>query len=115
MNDDNQEEKKQNSLPKRLSPIIPDKQDFLNEFNKFPKGEPSVAFELVKFAIFSNKTFEGHPVTWDLIKNKWNEYLDANKVEKTPDKFMVGLKTFIEKKKYNENFSPTIKSWIKNL
>jgi hypothetical protein len=115
MNNDSKNEEEKNSLPKRSPPIIPDKQEFINEFNKFPKGEPSATFELVKYAIFSNKTFTGQPITWELIKKKWNEYLDANRIEKTPDKFIVSMKTFIEKKKYNENFNPVIKSWIKNL
>jgi len=110
----------ENNLPpvkegKPSPPYIPSQQEFLGEFNKFPRGEPSVSYEMVRYAILSYKTFSGDPVSWQLIKDKWNEYLNVCKAEKTPERFMVGMKSFIEKRKFNENFVPAVKSWMKNL
>ncbi len=94
---------------------FPSKTEFLDLFDKFPKGNPEDAFREMKYAILTGKTFTGMAVTWDLIKNSFTDYVNKRRNEETQDKFIKGLQSFIQKGDYNIDFSKEPSQQKKNL
>lgn len=93
---------------------IPTKEEFINEFNRFNKGNPNETYSLIRFSIMSYKTFMGDPVTWDLIKIKWNQYLQKCKEEETNVKYVKSMSSFLKSKDWDIDFAPKGKFDKKN-
>jgi len=83
---------------------FPTKQEFLDVFNLFPKGNPETVYTEVKYTIMSRKTFAGDPVTWDLIKDRFTQYITKRKKEEVQDKFIKSLDSFLKAGDYNIDF-----------
>jgi hypothetical protein len=83
-----------------------DRSRFLELFNLFPKGNPESAFTVYKYAISSYKTFDGNPVTHDLIKQKWLEYINFCQNDNRNSKYIKSIEKFMLDKDYNTNFNP---------
>ncbi len=94
---------------------FPSKTEFLNLFNKFPKGNPEDAFREMKYAMLTGKTFTDTAVTWELIKDSFTAYINKRKSEETQDKFIKGLQSFVKNGDYNIDFSREPSQQKKNL
>jgi len=86
-------------------PKFPSREEFLEVFNLFPKGNPEDAFREVRYAILTKTTFVGTQVTWDIIKDKYQAYVLKRKEEATQEKFIKGLQSFVKNGDYNIDFS----------
>jgi hypothetical protein len=84
--------------------IFPTKEEFLNVFNIFPRGNPESIFLEVKYTITSAKTFSGQPVTWALIEKSYTDYINKRRSEDVQDKFIKSLDNFLKAKDYNIDF-----------
>lgn len=83
------------------------KQRFLEKFNIFPKGNPESTFTVFQYALSTYKTFDGMPVTEDLIFDKWAQYIGKCQSENRDQKWMKSMEKFISDKDFNINFSPS--------
>jgi hypothetical protein len=83
---------------------FPDKQEFIDVFNLFPKGNPEQIYLEVKYSIMSRKTFSGDPLTWDLIKESYTKYIEKRRKEQVQDKFIKSLDSFLKNGDFNINF-----------
>jgi hypothetical protein len=84
---------------------FPDKQEFLDLFNIFPKGNPETILLEVNYAITSYKTFSGDPVTWDLIKKSYKSYVEKRESDGVDAQFIKSLDSFLRAKDFNIDFN----------
>jgi len=84
---------------------FPSREEFLEVFSIFPKGNPEDAYREVKYNILTGKTFTGQPLTWSLIKTSYTSYVTKRLEEQTQEKFIKGLQSFIKAGDYNIDFS----------
>jgi len=82
------------------------RQMFQSAFDLFPKGNPEVAYNLLVYHARMNKTFDGKPVTVELIIDKWKEYVGMCATENRSPMYTKSMERFIESKDYNINFQP---------
>lgn len=84
---------------------IPNKKQFLEVFDLFPKGNPEKTYLEIKYAIATKKTFRDEPLTWELIAQKYKEYIEKRKKENTQEAYIKSLINFVEHGDYNIDFS----------
>jgi hypothetical protein len=87
----------------------PSKEEFITEFIKFNKGNPDKTFFLIKFQIDTEYTFFDEKVTWELMKSKWNSYLNSCKEEEKNPKYIKSMYSFMNDKEWNTDFKPNPK------
>ena len=99
---------------KRLEEIKFD--EFTEEFNKFPKGNPQRTFNALRFAVAFDVTFFGNPVTKDEIYKGWTLYLATCEVEERENRFKKSMESFIKSKDY-QNVEPeeSKETWLDKL
>lgn len=83
---------------------FPTKEEFIALFNLFPKGNPESVLREVKYTIMSAKTFDGNPVTWELINQSYSSYIKKRRDDESQDKFIKSLESFLKSKDYNIDF-----------
>lgn len=83
---------------------FPTKEEFLDIFNLFPKGNPDKVFTNVKYIMLSKKTFAGDPITWELISKSYSEYIDKRRKEGVQDMYIKSLESFCNAGDYNIDF-----------
>lgn len=83
---------------------FPTKEEFLDIFNLFPKGNPEKMFTDVKYIMMSKKTFSGGPVTWELIAKSYSDYIAKRKREGVQDNYIKSLDSFCNAGDYNIDF-----------
>ena len=84
---------------------FPTKQEFLDVFELFPRGNPETVYTEVKYTIMSKKTFSGDPVTWELISSRFTAYITKRQKEGVQDKFIKSFDSFLKAGDYNIDFS----------
>ena len=94
------------SIEYRLSSCT--EEAFRKMFDLYPKGNPESAFQMLKYHVIKELTFNKNNVTIDLIASKWKEYLKKCSDEETDDKYVKSLESFIKSKDYNINFNPKL-------
>lgn len=83
---------------------FPTREEFTALFNLFPKGNPETLFREVKYTIMSAKTFDGDPVTWQLIEQSYSSYIKKRRDDEYQEKFIKSLDNFLKAKDYNIDF-----------
>lgn len=83
---------------------FPTREEFIELFNLFPRGNPESVFREVKYTIMSAKTFDNNPVTWKLIHDSYSAYIQKRKDDEAQEKFIKSLESFLKSKDYNIDF-----------
>lgn len=83
---------------------FPTKEEFIDIFNLFPKGNPEKVFTDVKYIIMSRKMFDGSPVTWKIISESYSLYIEKRRKEGVQDKFIKSFDSFCNAGDYNIDF-----------
>jgi len=84
---------------------MPSKKEFLKLFDLFPKGNPEKTYTEIKYSIATRKTFREEPLTWEMIVEKYTEYIKKRKKENTQEVYIKSLMNFVEQGDYNIDFS----------
>jgi len=92
-------------------------EEFILFFNLHPKGNPEKTWAKVKYHVAAERNFFGQIVTYEMIYNKWQEYLNQCHVEKRDIKYIKSFEKFIDDKDYNCQFNIKQKggNWLDNL
>ena len=89
---------------------VPTKQAFLDFFNDtFAKGNPKSTYTTIEFYVRSKMTFADTPVTWELLKQKYAEYIRECVDDKKEERYIKSFENFIKDEDYNSNYGKKLK------
>lgn len=89
-----------------------EKSEFLTYFNCFDDGSGNAVGKGIADGAFIALQYEESTknIPAGFICSQWKKYIDNCIEEKTPDRFIMSMESFISKARYNENFGATLKS-----
>jgi hypothetical protein len=81
------------------------KQEFLDNFWSLnPTGNVEDAYLSTAYVVAREKTFEGNPVTLELLVKKYTEYLRQEKLRGTEPQWIRGINKFLTNRDWNLQF-----------
>lgn len=81
------------------------KQEFIDKlWNLNPTGNIEDAYISTAYVVGNERTFEGSPVTMELLVSKYSEYLRQEKLKGTEPKWIRGINKFLTNRDWNLQF-----------
>ena len=87
--------------------ILPSKDEFMEVFNLFPKGNPEKAYLEINYSLTMKKKFDGTPLTWVFLSDKYREYIAIKKQTNTDSMYIKSFESFVKSGDYNTDIKMT--------
>lgn len=84
---------------------IPNYEEFIEFYNKYPSGNPVSNYSAVKYAITQRLKPDQTYLTWDDIKNKWSQYMGYCKANGIKAQYIKKMDKWLDDQDYLSNYS----------